>query len=188
MAKKPDSRQKIDLEDLLQEQDSSALLATVEPVANDPNLVKLTPWAEASGCNCHAAIQIPKSSIAALYDSGHTHWCCGKRLKVMEVELDEKKSIPVTQVVDQLSQRIQHQSMQPQSINTGPGIAQNLAQHLVSAGAQPQAFASTLQLPAHAVGMQLACGPGMYACCCGLNNCGCCSRPCSWGPCSAPCA
>jgi hypothetical protein len=60
--------------------------ATLETSAHDAGKVKVTPWTPGGGCHCEAAIEIPKRVIAGLWPTDEVHWCCGKGLRVAEVE------------------------------------------------------------------------------------------------------
>jgi hypothetical protein len=54
------SGNRIDIEELLKEQDNPALLATVEALEGENDSVKVTPWTRAAGCLCHLAINVKK--------------------------------------------------------------------------------------------------------------------------------
>ena len=57
--------------------------ATVE--AGTGGKVKVTPWSADGGCQCEAALELPKSVIESLTLTGKIHRCCGKGLQVVSV-------------------------------------------------------------------------------------------------------
>jgi hypothetical protein len=102
MAKTNDDTQKFKIDEFLEEQDKAQFLATIEPVREDAKLVKITPWRPAGGCMCHASMKIPKEAVVSVSPTGDIHLCCGKSLKVVEVEISEAKTIPVSHVIAQM--------------------------------------------------------------------------------------
>jgi hypothetical protein len=82
------AREEVSIESLLESQgaEEAALLATIEPVADDAARVRITPFVAGSGCLCEQAITVPKDAIRALFKTDETHSCCGKRFTVVEVE------------------------------------------------------------------------------------------------------
>ncbi|MEV7526062.1 hypothetical protein [Streptomyces sp. NPDC091371] len=93
------SKERISLDDLLAEQ--STLRATIERVLGDDDRVTATPFIAGSGCACAYAITIAKDSIESLSITGEVHDCCGKRLRVVEVEFTDAS---VADIFRQLSE------------------------------------------------------------------------------------
>lgn len=58
--------------------------ATIEP-GSEAGKVTVTPWTVDGGCNCGAALELPKSTIAKVQLAGIIHRCCGKGLQVVNV-------------------------------------------------------------------------------------------------------
>jgi hypothetical protein len=81
------SREPITLDALLEgQEEAGSLLATVEPIPDDTSRVRVTPFVPERGCSCEQVITVAKDDIKALYTTDDVHWCCGKRLSVVEVE------------------------------------------------------------------------------------------------------
>ncbi len=82
------AREEIGVDALLEAQgaDGAALLATIESVSDDDSRVRVTPFVAEAGCSCAQAITVPKTDIKKLYTTDDVHWCCGKKLTVVEVE------------------------------------------------------------------------------------------------------
>ncbi len=85
---------KIGLDDFLKEQSATptALRATVEPTAQADE-VRVTPLLPGGTCPCGAGLNIPKASIAAVTPTGEHRDCCGKRLRVVDVEFAAEASV-----------------------------------------------------------------------------------------------
>lgn len=92
------------LHEFLLEQDRQTLLATVEAVESDASKCKLTPWVENAGCQCSAALVIPKAFIKSVRKTENKHHCCGKTLTVVEVTFSKGASLPLSEVFSQVSQ------------------------------------------------------------------------------------
>ena len=60
--------------------------ATIEPLPNDKSKVKVTPWTPRGGCHCGNSLEVPKAAIASVRPTESVHWCCGKGLRVAEVD------------------------------------------------------------------------------------------------------
>jgi len=52
--------------------------------------VKITPWVHGN-CNCYAALLVPKSSIASITSTGDQHFCCGRILRIADIEFREEE-------------------------------------------------------------------------------------------------
>jgi hypothetical protein len=95
--------EKIDLDSFLTSQDHPSLKATVERVEGEADLVKITPWLpEMGGCMCSAAIKVTKSAIEWVKPTDDTHYCCGKTLRVVEVQFKEAQAISLNDLFAQL--------------------------------------------------------------------------------------
>lgn len=97
-------REKISVDQLLESQIApTALRATIEAVTESPDSIKITPWVSGRGCLCQLAIVIPKSSVASVTPTEATHVCCGKTLRVVEVNFASNESISLEELFAQLN-------------------------------------------------------------------------------------
>lgn len=78
---------------------SEAFTATVEPIADNPTEVKITPFQEGRGCGCSSSFTLAKEMIRSVTPTGHFHRCCGKRLEIVEIEFAENASVPVADLM-----------------------------------------------------------------------------------------
>ena len=90
------------IDELLEKQSQTASAATIEAVSGQPDLVKVTPWVADSGCLCHLAIEVQKSSIKSVTPTGQKHNCCGKILSVVEVKFNDKSQMTLSEIFGQL--------------------------------------------------------------------------------------
>jgi hypothetical protein len=111
-------KDEISLDALLQEQEKKTLLATVEAMPGKPDMVKVTPWIPGRGCACQFAMVFQKTSIKKLTRTAHRHYCCGKMLSVVEIEIDEKAVLPLHEVFADMSMRAAFAAMQPRRSTT----------------------------------------------------------------------
>jgi len=94
-------KQKISLDEFLNEETTEGFLCTIEPV-KDSTQLKLTPWVnEQEGCKCESALAVERDHIESVAKTEHSHICCGKRHTVVEVFLKEGASISVRQLLTQ---------------------------------------------------------------------------------------
>jgi hypothetical protein len=89
------------VDQLLAQQEQAKPLATIAPVEGKPDLVKVTPWLESTGCFCASALVLPKAVIASVSLTGETHHCCGKSLRVVEVTFAKGAQVAVADVFAQ---------------------------------------------------------------------------------------
>jgi hypothetical protein len=82
---------RISIDELFERQSrvSTALKATLEPVPDEPDKVKITPWIEGAGCLCQLAINVPKAVIDSVSPTGEIHLCCGKKLEIAAQDAEE---------------------------------------------------------------------------------------------------
>lgn len=106
--------EKMSLDELLSHQSLLTSVATVEAVEDEENLVKITPWVRGVGCLCNLALKLPKESIASVTPTGDMHFCCGKSLRVVEINFNEGSSISLRDLFAQLMQSAQGQQQQQQ--------------------------------------------------------------------------
>ena len=101
------NKNRVSLDEFLAEQSKAAvlLLATVEPVPDNKDAVRITPWRADAGCLCNLAFTVPKNAIDHLVPTEERHTCCGKSLRVVEVHVDEPHRVAIGVVTQQL-QRI----------------------------------------------------------------------------------
>jgi hypothetical protein len=93
----------VSLEEFLKDQSTPRFTATIEAVEGKPDVVKVTPWAAASGqCFCHLAINVRKSAFKLVTLTGDTHVCCGKTLKVVELHFKKGETISAEELFTQL--------------------------------------------------------------------------------------
>lgn len=105
--------EKLSLDDFLEKQTSASLTnlkATVEAIKDEPDHVKITPWFSTMGCLCSMAIKVSKSAIASVSLTDDTHSCCGKVLRVVEVEFKEGEKISLDDLFTQLAMTAQSKS------------------------------------------------------------------------------
>jgi hypothetical protein len=100
----------INLDELLDEQQKETQFATLEAIPDKPELFKITPWFPKRGCACQFALVIEKKNIQKLTRTGHRHPCCGKLLRVVEVEIKADSVMPLNEVLADLSRRASLQS------------------------------------------------------------------------------
>ena len=93
-------KEKLKLDDFLSEQAKGELVGTLEAVGGNADKIKFTPWRPGAGCQCSASLELPKTAIASVSPTGDVHHCCGKALKVVEIDLDES-AISARDVISQ---------------------------------------------------------------------------------------
>jgi hypothetical protein len=79
-----DKQNHISVDEFLKNHSDAPLQVTIEASA-DSTKVRLTPWTASGGCNCGAALELPKSTIESVELAGDIHRCCGKALRVANV-------------------------------------------------------------------------------------------------------
>jgi hypothetical protein len=96
-----ESGQEISLDQVLDMQEhAGAPHVTVQRVAGNDEVVRVTPWSAGSPCLCGLSLQIPKAAIEAVTLTGQSHSCCGRLLPVVGLRLSD----PVwSEVLSQLS-------------------------------------------------------------------------------------
>lgn len=97
------AKEQISVDDLLASQSKARFNATVEAIEGEPDLVKITPWTATAGCLCHLSMNILKASLMGVTPTENTHLCCGKMLKVVELNFKKGESIKLEDVFGQLS-------------------------------------------------------------------------------------
>ena len=95
----------VGLDELLEIQKRQTLFATVEAVPEKSNAVKVTPWYPGRGCACGSSLVVDKKSIKKLTRTGRRHFCCGKLLSVVEIEIDVDAVMPLHEVFVLLARR-----------------------------------------------------------------------------------
>lgn len=78
----------ISFEELFEQQNtaSMALRFTAQQIPDDSEHVKVTPVGADGNCWCSSALVIPVASVASLRSTDDMAVCCGKRLRVVEIE------------------------------------------------------------------------------------------------------
>jgi hypothetical protein len=104
---KPGKRQKIALNELLKRKRKARMLATVEVIADNTKLVKVTPWVSGSGCLCQFALELPKDCIASVELTGEEHACCSKVFDIVELEFKKSASVGIESVFSQIMKAAQ---------------------------------------------------------------------------------
>ncbi|GGS72824.1 hypothetical protein GCM10010156_34650 [Planobispora rosea] len=101
------SGKRISIDDLLANQEQpQGIRATIEAVADQPGKVKVTPYLPGGGCQCAVSVVLPKEAIESLTTTDEDHWCCGKRLSVVQVNFaDPTLADVVRQFTDPSRQR-----------------------------------------------------------------------------------
>jgi hypothetical protein len=116
--------QRLTIDELLNLHTDAEVRATVEGIADKPELVKITPWFPDTGCLCGLAIMLPKASIADVTLTGDTHICCGKTLRVVELHFVKGTSIGIEELFAQLSAKALTQSTLIHEQQHGSAISQ----------------------------------------------------------------
>lgn len=75
----------ISLDELQKQQERSRSLSTIDGIADQPDRVKVTPFARDAGCLCSYAVTVPTGAIGTITTTEEVHDCCGKTLMVVEV-------------------------------------------------------------------------------------------------------
>ena len=78
----------ISFEELFEQQNaaSTALRFAAQQIPDDSEHVKVTPVDAGGNCWCSSALVIPVASVASLRLTDDMTVCCGKRLRVVEIE------------------------------------------------------------------------------------------------------
>lgn len=79
----------------------ASLLATIEPVDGDPEVVSITPYV-GRRCACGSEIRLRKQDLEAEL-TPDVVTCCGKLLRVFRVHLAPGAQLPATDLVRQLA-------------------------------------------------------------------------------------
>ena len=82
----------------------TGFMAVLEPIADRPDAIKVTPFHDDQGCGCASSLELPRTMIQSVTPTGKFHQCCGKRLEVVQVEFTENASVPVA---DLMRRRVQ---------------------------------------------------------------------------------
>jgi hypothetical protein len=98
-----EAAQRFSLDDFLKEQSKAVMKVTIEAIADKQDSVKLTPYVSGKGCLCNLSISVPRASVKSVGLTGETHLCCGKALRVVQVEFAEGQSITYSEMLEQLS-------------------------------------------------------------------------------------
>lgn len=164
----------ITLDELLEQQNTLPLLATIEIVEDKTDVVKITPWVKHSGCQCQFALQIAKSAIESVAPTGDLHICCGKALKVVVVEFKNDSTISLNDLYGQLAQSNTRQEQSPPFESRGVLQTQGMPPmefpNLLSSFSAAQ-FCTPPSVPLNCPGTGSVCvAPGSF--CCGFGFCG----------------
>jgi len=90
------------IDEFIANQSASANTASIEAIDGKPEFVKVTPWSRTSGCLCHLALEVRKSSLDSITPTGDVHICCGKMLKVVELHFKKGETIAIEDVFGQI--------------------------------------------------------------------------------------
>lgn len=93
------------LEAFLALQARPQILATIEPVPDDAGSVTLTPWQSKIGCLCYLSLRVPRAAIASVTPTGANHACCGKIVRVVEVEFATDHLVSTEQILGQVFEK-----------------------------------------------------------------------------------
>jgi hypothetical protein len=102
----------ISLDDFLEAQ-GKGITATLEACADKSTHIKLTPWHGEGRCGCSSSIELPREAIASIVPTGKFVFCCGKRLEVAVVELNDKATISIGDLLKQKEQPMPHGPGEP---------------------------------------------------------------------------
>jgi hypothetical protein len=98
---------KMTVDDVLEQQKRTALIATIEAIGDERGTVKVTPFNPGGGGFDELALRVPRESINSLLPTGERKLCCGKLLRVFEIEFNEKASMPIVEAFQRLQARPQ---------------------------------------------------------------------------------
>ena len=90
------------LDELLEVQSRQEFKGTIEGIEGKPGAVKITPWVPVAGCLCHMAVVVPREAIIGVMMTEDTHFCCGKTLRVVEVDFADDATIPLQDLFNQI--------------------------------------------------------------------------------------
>lgn len=106
-----------------QAKEARGLRVTAQPIADDSERVKITPVDSDGNCWCSSSLVIPVASVSALRATEDTATCCGKRLKVVEIEFsDAALTAVVSQVHARAAAIAQAAAAAPRDYQPGPGL------------------------------------------------------------------
>ena len=123
----------VSVDEFLTQQSDCELFATIEPVDDNKDLVKVTPWYPSRGCLCGNGINISKDSIESLHPTGDRHTCCGKVLRVAGVRFKEGATVELSQLFDKIAKSTAETAPMPED----SGFTSARRQHRVGAGPRP---------------------------------------------------
>lgn len=97
----------ISIDELLKQQTSqqNTFIATIQ-ATDDDNRIKITPYYPENGCMCSKSITVNKNTIESVTPTGETHFCCGKKLAVVEINFKENAKIDLSDIISQIIEKI----------------------------------------------------------------------------------
>ena len=114
------------LDEFLKSQ-SSGITATLEPIADKPTEIKITPYRDDHGCGCSSSFELPRNMIRSVIPTGKYHFCCGKRLEVAVVEFTENASVSVADLMKRIERPSEHAHAAPPHFPGGDSIPPHAA-------------------------------------------------------------
>jgi hypothetical protein len=93
---------KMTVDDVLEQQKKTVLIATIEAIDHEPQLVKVTPFIPGAGPSEEPALRIQRESIGSLVPTGEKKLRRGKHLRVFEIHFAEHASIPIKEAFEHL--------------------------------------------------------------------------------------
>lgn len=116
------ANEKLSLEELLKRQEKGGLLLATIEQAEQPDYVKITPYAQNLGCLCSFTITVQKLHIKSVTPTGETHFCCGKQLLVTTIEFTDVGK-PYAEVLGQLQKNALMQARPNDHSRSGGGTS-----------------------------------------------------------------
>jgi hypothetical protein len=102
--------ERVSVDDFLRTQRVAPVKAVVE--AADGNSVRVTPWSPGS-CNCHLAVEIPRTAVSSVTPLDEVHECCGELHRVGMVEFAPAVSELILSIISQLRSRESRPKCEP---------------------------------------------------------------------------
>ena len=82
-----------------QQESGIEIMATVEPVPDKVDRVKVTPYSRGRGCRCSSGFQLAVADIEDVQPLGNAIWCCGKQLRPAKVIIRRGASLPIDEAL-----------------------------------------------------------------------------------------
>lgn len=151
------------LNELFDEQSKTHFLATVEPLSDNDQLVKVTPWVKDAGCMCTYSFNIAREHIDSVEPTGQHHLCCNKVLLVVRVLFNKDATISYNDMFGTLVKNIQQTHKHQDSHKEAEGnVFSNLQANNLTSPINYPCPQGTVPTPCSGT---IQCAPPGYFCC-----------------------